>query len=80
MFKEAFIPANGITLHVIEHGEGPAVLLCHGFPETWRSWRRQIEALAEAGFRVIAPDMRGYGGSSTPESPPSTHSFILSAT
>ncbi len=68
MFKEAFIPANGITLHVIEHGEGPAVLLCHGFPETWRSWRRQIEALAEAGFRVIAPDMRGYGGSSTPES------------
>lgn len=61
------LAVNGITLHVAEAGEGPPVLFCHGFPESWRSWRHQMLALAEAGFRAIAPDMRGYGGSEAPE-------------
>lgn len=61
------IASNGIVLDVVEHGEGPVVLLCHGFPECAYSWRHQIEALAAAGFRAVAPDLRGYGGSSRPE-------------
>ena len=65
--KSSLVPTNGIHLHITEAGEGPPVLLCHGYPETWRSWRRQIAALAAAGYRAIAPDMRGYGGSSAPE-------------
>jgi pimeloyl-ACP methyl ester carboxylesterase len=57
---------DGIELNVIEAGEGPLVVLCHGFPELAYSWRHQIPALAAAGYRVIAPDMRGYGSSSAP--------------
>jgi pimeloyl-ACP methyl ester carboxylesterase len=57
----------GITLSVHELGEGPAVVLCHGFPELAFSWRHQLPALAAAGFRVIAPDQRGYGASDRPE-------------
>ncbi len=57
---------NGIEVHVAEQGEGPLVLLLHGFPETWYSWRHQIGALADAGFRAVAPDQRGYGGSDRP--------------
>ncbi|MBL6079908.1 alpha/beta hydrolase [Belnapia sp. T18] len=68
------LAANGITLHVAEAGEGPPVLFCHGFPESWRSWRHQMEALAEAGFRAIAPDMRGYGES---EAPPAIEDYTL---
>jgi pimeloyl-ACP methyl ester carboxylesterase len=64
--KEYDIAANGITLHVTEQGEGPAVLFCHGFPDTGYTWRRQMEVLSAAGYRAIAPDMRGYGGSSAP--------------
>ena len=60
------IEANGICLHFAEQGEGPLVLLCHGFPESWYSWRHQLGALAEAGFRAVAPDMRGYGRSDRP--------------
>ncbi|MBN8493512.1 MAG: alpha/beta hydrolase [Burkholderiales bacterium] len=60
------ISANGITLHVAEMGQGPLVLLCHGWPEMAYSWRHQIPALAAAGYRVVAPDMRGYGRSSAP--------------
>ncbi len=60
------IEANGITLHVVEKGVGPAVLFCHGFPAIWSSWKAQMDAVAGAGFRAIAPDMRGYGGSSAP--------------
>jgi pimeloyl-ACP methyl ester carboxylesterase len=60
------ITTNGIRMHVAEAGEGPAVLLCHGFPEAWHSWRHQLHALAEAGYRAIAPDMRGYGGTEAP--------------
>lgn len=57
---------GGITLHVTEQGEGPAVLFCHGFPDTAYSWRRQMRVVAAAGYRAIAPDMRGYGHSSAP--------------
>lgn len=65
--KQSDVKANGITIHFAEIGEGPTVLLCHGFPESWYSWRHQMTALADAGFRAIAPDMRGYGGTDAPE-------------
>jgi pimeloyl-ACP methyl ester carboxylesterase len=61
------IETNGIRLHVAEQGEGPLVILCHGFPECWYSWRHQLWALAEAGFRAMALDLRGYGRSDRPE-------------
>jgi pimeloyl-ACP methyl ester carboxylesterase len=61
------IETNGIRLHVAEQGEGPLVILCHGFPECWYSWRHQFPALARAGFRAVAPDLRGYGLSDRPE-------------
>jgi pimeloyl-ACP methyl ester carboxylesterase len=61
------IETNGIRLHVAEQGEGPLVILCHGFPECWYSWRHQLGALATAGFRAVAPDLRGYGRSDRPE-------------
>jgi pimeloyl-ACP methyl ester carboxylesterase len=53
--------------HLVELGSGPLVVLVHGFPETWRSWRGQLPALAAAGFRTVAVDVRGDGGSSVPE-------------
>jgi pimeloyl-ACP methyl ester carboxylesterase len=62
-----FIETNGIQMHLAEQGEGPVVLLCHGFPELWYSWRHQFEALAAAGFHAVAPDMRGYGQTDAPE-------------
>ena len=61
------IETNGIRLHVAEQGEGPLVILCHGFPECWYSWRHQLGALAKARFRAVAPDLRGYGRSDRPE-------------
>jgi pimeloyl-ACP methyl ester carboxylesterase len=61
------IETNGIRIHVAEQGTGPLVILCHGFPECWYSWRHQLRALAEAGFRAVAPDLRGYGRSDRPE-------------
>ena len=61
------IETNGIRLHIAEQGEGPLVILCHGFPECWYSWRHQLPALAKAGFRAAAPDLRGYGRSDRPE-------------
>jgi pimeloyl-ACP methyl ester carboxylesterase len=61
------IQSNGIQMHIAEAGEGPAVLLCHGFPESWYSWRHQLVALANAGYRAIAPHMRGYGLTDKPE-------------
>lgn len=60
------IETNGIRLRVALAGQGPLVILIHGFPESWYSWRHQIPALADAGYRVAAPDMRGYGGSDKP--------------
>jgi pimeloyl-ACP methyl ester carboxylesterase len=62
-----FIETNGIRMHLAEQGSGPLILLCHGFPESWYSWRHQIGALANAGFHVVAPDMRGYGQTDAPE-------------
>ena len=64
---ERMIDTNGVTLRVLDAGSGPAVLLSHGFPELAYSWRHQIQPLAAAGYRVIVPDQRGYGGSSRPE-------------
>ncbi len=60
------IQTNGIAMHIAEAGEGPLVVLCHGFPELWYSWRSQIDALADSGYHVIAPDMRGYGQTERP--------------
>jgi pimeloyl-ACP methyl ester carboxylesterase len=62
------ITANGITIHYVEQGSGPLVVLLHGFPYTWFEWRHQIAALAKAGFRVVAPDIRGFGESGKPAS------------
>ena len=61
------IDVGGLRMHVAERGEGPLVVLLHGFPESWYSWRHQIEALSGAGFRVVAPDQRGYGATDAPE-------------
>jgi pimeloyl-ACP methyl ester carboxylesterase len=65
--KHSFVESNGMRIHVAEQGDGPLVILCHGFPESWYSWRHQLGALAEAGFRAVAPDMRGYGETDRPE-------------
>ncbi len=60
------VASNGIELSVLDEGSGQAVVLCHGFPELAYSWRQQVPALVQAGYRVLAPDMRGYGASSAP--------------
>jgi pimeloyl-ACP methyl ester carboxylesterase len=65
---------NGVRLHYVEAGTGPLVVLLHGFPEFWWSWHHQIGALAAAGYRVVAPDMRGYN---TSEKPPGVGSYRL---
>jgi pimeloyl-ACP methyl ester carboxylesterase len=62
-----FVRSNGIKMHIAEEGEGPLVVLCHGFPELWYSWRHQLKALAEVGYRAVAPDQRGYGQTDRPE-------------
>ncbi len=66
---ERLVDTNGVRLRVVEAGEpgAPVVILAHGFPELAYSWRHQIPALADAGYHVLAPDQRGYGGSSRPE-------------
>ena len=61
------VEANGIRIHLAEAGSGPLVVLCHGFPESWYSWRHQLRALAEAGYHAVAPDMRGYGQTDRPK-------------
>jgi pimeloyl-ACP methyl ester carboxylesterase len=63
-----FIETNGIKMHIAEQGRGNLVILCHGFPECWYAWRHQIGAIAEAGFHVVAPDLRGYGQTDQPQS------------
>jgi len=60
------LQVGNIRMRVASQGSGPLVLLCHGFPESWRSWRAQMAALAAAGYRAAAPDMRGYGGTDAP--------------
>ena len=61
-----FIDTNGITLRAAVEGEGPLIIMVHGCPESWFSWRRQIPVIAEAGYKVVAIDVRGYGGSDKP--------------
>ncbi|MFG2072003.1 alpha/beta fold hydrolase [Nonomuraea maritima] len=60
------VHAGGTRFHVVEAGEGPLVLLLHGFPQFWWTWRHQLTSLAEAGYRAVAADLRGYGGSDKP--------------
>src|SRR5579884_1506736 len=64
--RHRFVETNGIRMHLAEAGEGPLVLLLHGLPETWYSWRHQLRALAEAGYHAVAPDQRGYGQTDRP--------------
>ena len=67
--RERTLETNGIRMHVVEAGpeDGPAVVLCHGFPESWYSWRHQLRALGDAGYHVLAPDQRGYGATDAPD-------------
>jgi epoxide hydrolase 4 len=65
--REGYAEVGDQRLHYVEAGEGPLIVLLHGFPEFWYGWREQIEPLAAAGFRVVAPDMRGYNLSSKPD-------------
>ncbi len=65
-WEHRFVTANGTRLHVAEAGEGPLVLLVHGFPQFWWTWRRALPAIADAGFRVAALDLRGHGASDKP--------------
>jgi pimeloyl-ACP methyl ester carboxylesterase len=77
--EHKFVETNGINVHFAEAGVGPPVLLLHGFPETWYSWRNQLLPLAESGWHVIAPDQRGYGQSDCPASVDSYDVFHLTA-
>jgi epoxide hydrolase 4 len=74
-WREGEALVNGVRLHYVEAGDGPLVVLLHGFPEFWYSWRNQIPALASAGFRVVAPDLRGYNLS---DKPPGVASYRMS--
>jgi pimeloyl-ACP methyl ester carboxylesterase len=69
-----FVNVNGVRLHIAEQGQGPLVLLLHGWPESWYSWRHQFGPLTAAGYRVVAPDQRGYARS---EQPPHVTSYTL---
>jgi pimeloyl-ACP methyl ester carboxylesterase len=68
------LKVNGIAMRVASQGKGPLVIMCHGFPESWHSWREQIAALAGAGYRAVAPDMRGYGGT---DAPPDSDAYTM---
>lgn len=74
------VEVPGGRIHVAEQGSGPLVLLVHGFPESWYSWRHQLPALAAAGFRAAAVDVRGYGRSSKPRLSPTTGCWPASPT
>lgn len=75
-----FVTANGARFHVAEQGEGPLVLLLHGFPQFWWAWRHQMGALAEAGYRAAAMDLRGYGASDKPPRGYDTATGVADAT
>jgi pimeloyl-ACP methyl ester carboxylesterase len=75
-WSHRWVSANGTRFHVAEAGEGPLVLLLHGFPEFWWTWRGQLISLAGAGFRVVAADLRGYGGS---DKPPRGYDLVTAA-
>src|SRR5258706_10547862 len=64
--RDGYAEIGDVRLHYVEAGEGPLIVLLHGFPEFWYGWRQQIQPLAAAGFRVVAPDMPGYNLSSKP--------------
>ena len=66
MIKHRTVPVEGLSIHIAEQGEGPLVLLLHGWPETSHSWRHQMRPLSDAGYHVVAPDQRGYGRSDCP--------------
>jgi pimeloyl-ACP methyl ester carboxylesterase len=70
------VSANGTRFHVAEAGDGPLVLLLHGFPQFWWTWRHQLASLSEAGFRAVAVDLRGYGGS---DKPPRGYDLVTAA-
>jgi pimeloyl-ACP methyl ester carboxylesterase len=70
------VSANGTRFHVAECGDGPLVLMLHGFPQFWWTWRRQLELLSNAGFRAVAADLRGYGGS---DKPPRGYDLVTAA-
>ena len=72
--RHRFVDTNGIRMHIAEAGEGPLVVMCHGFPESWYSWRHQLVALADAGFHAVAPDQRGYGQT---DKPPAIEDYTL---
>jgi pimeloyl-ACP methyl ester carboxylesterase len=65
--REGYAEVGDVTVHYVEAGDGPLVVLLHGFPEFWYGWRQQIAPLVQAGLRVVAPDMRGYNLSSKPD-------------
>ncbi|MBA0830003.1 hypothetical protein Goarm_014558 [Gossypium armourianum] len=66
--EHRIVKVNGINMHVAEKGQGLVILFVHGFPELWYSWRHQISALPSKGYRAVAPDLRGYGGTDAPDS------------
>jgi pimeloyl-ACP methyl ester carboxylesterase len=68
------LQVGALRMRVATQGSGPLVLLCHGFPESWHAWRHQLAALSAAGFRAVAPDMRGYGGT---DAPPDAESYTM---
>ena len=71
------VNVNGINMHIAEKGQGPLILFIHGFPELWYSWRHQIAAFASLGYRCVAPDLRGFGDTDSPESPTAYTSFHI---
>src|SRR6478609_11569280 len=66
IMNDTLIDTRTISMGILEAGSGPLVLLCHGFPETKHAWRHQVADLAKAGYRAVAPDMRGYGKTAAP--------------
>jgi pimeloyl-ACP methyl ester carboxylesterase len=77
--REGHAEVGDVRLHYVEAGEGPLIVLLHGFPEFWYGWRQQIEPLAAAGFRVVAPDTRGYNLSSKPDGVAAYDANLLAA-
>src|SRR5215471_9258808 len=77
--QHRIVETNGLRMHIAEQGVGPLVLLCHGFPECWYSWRHQLPALAAAGYHAVAPDQRGYGQTDRPEPIEAYHILHLTA-
>jgi len=72
-----FVETNNLRMHIAEKGKGPLVIMCHGFPELWYTWRHQLPVLGEAGFHAVAPDQRGYGQTDQPASVESYHILNL---